>query len=338
MEKNKVYQGDCIELAKNIPDKSIDLVFCDLPYGETNNIWDTIIPFDQLWETINRVKKENTAICLFAKGKFVGQLMCSNLDAYRYEIIVQKTNPKGHLNAYKMPLKAHENILVFYDKLPTYNPQKTEGHAPVHNYTKHSDNSSNYGSVKNGISGGGNTDRFPLDIITFKWPTYPIHPTEKPVDLCEYIIKTFSNEGDTILDLTTGSGSIPFAAIKTKRNFYAFDSGFCEKGELKGIEWSYIANKRIENYLTGNKIKDVNSLIKEILKNKEQNSVEINLTLKHTIFVDFENNVVFIKPFGKNKNIKRIICNDFSSQNLKKVIKELIKENEKLLIFDLEEK
>lgn len=329
MEKNKVYFGDCIELSKEIPDNSIDLIFCDLPYGETNNSWDIIIPFDKLWRVFNRVKKENTAICLFAKGKFVGQLMCSNLDAFKYEIIVQKTAPRGFLNANKMPLKAHENILVFYDKLPTYNPQKTQGHTPVHNYTKHNDNSPNYGAVKDGISGGGNTDRFPLDVIKFSWPTFPIHPTEKPIDLCKYIIETYSNKGDTILDLTTGSGTIPLAAIMTGRNFFAFDNGVCLKEELKGMKWSIIANKRIENYLTGNHIMSNKEVMKYIKRNND--FVDINITNKHILHIDFIKNEIYIKPFGEDKKYDLV---NFSENELSKIIRELLKRNRKLLEFD----
>lgn len=338
MDKNKVYNGDCVELSKQIPNKSVDLVFCDLPYGETNNKWDTIIPFDKLWQTINRVKKDNAAVCLFAKGKFVGQLMCSNLDFYRYEIIVEKTQAKGHLNAKKMPMKAHENILVFYDKLPTYNPQKTTGHTPVHNYTKHNDNSSNYGKViEEGISGGGNTDRYPRDVIKYAWPTYPIHPTEKPVDLCEYIIKTYSNEGDIVLDLTTGSGSIPLAAIRTNRNFYAFDSGTCEKIDYKEVSWADYANKRIEHFLDKTYFKKTaKDLVSEILKKKES-SFEIDITNKHSLYVDMVNKEIYIKPFKKNKKYSLLKIDEFDKKNLTKNIKIILNKNKKLIDLDMEE-
>lgn len=254
---NKAYNRDFLEGAKEIKDKSIDLIFCDLPFGETQNSWDKIIPFDELWEVIKRVKKDNAAVCLFAKGKFLGQLMCSNLDNYKYKIVCKKRQPKGHLNAKKMPMKAHEDVLVFYEKLPVYNPQKTEGHTPVHNYTKHQTDGSNYGKTKVGISGGGSTERYPLDVLEFPWDTYPLHPTQKPIELCEWFINTYTNEGATVLDLTTGYGSIPLAAIKNNRNFIAFDNGACEKeGKHKGRSWADLTNERVQGYLDDIKRKE----------------------------------------------------------------------------------
>ncbi|BDR82529.1 hypothetical protein K234311028_p20120 (plasmid) [Clostridium tetani] len=249
MKLNIVKNIDCLEGVRNVKSKSVDLVFCDLPFGETQNSWDKIIAFDKLWSAINRVKKDNAAVCLFAKGKFVGQLMCSNLNNYRYKVVCKKRQPKGHLNAKKMPMKAHEDVLVFYDELPIYNPQKTTGHKPVHSYTKHQTDGSNYGATKIGISGGGSTERYPVDVLEFAWDTHPIHPTQKPIALCEWFIKTYTNEGMTILDLTTGYGSIPLAAVKLNRNFIAFDNGICEKkGKHHGRYWADLANERIEQF------------------------------------------------------------------------------------------
>lgn len=250
MQLNKVYNMDCLEGMKLLKSKSVGLIFCDLPFGETANYWDRIIPFTPLWEGINRVKQDNAAVCLFAKGKFLGRLMCSNLDAYRYKIACKKKQPKGHLNAKKMPMKAHEDVLIFYDELPVYNPQKTTGHSPVHNYTKHQTDGSNYGATKPGISGGGNTDRYPLDVLEFAWDTYPIHPNQKPIELCEWFIKTYSNPGMVVLDLTTGYGSIPLAAAMHDREFIGFDTGVCEKqGKYYGRQWADLANERIADYL-----------------------------------------------------------------------------------------
>lgn len=247
LEINRIYNMDCLEGAKHIKPNSIDMVFCDLPFGETENYWDKLIPFKSLWEAINRVKKPNTAVCLFAKGKFLGQLMCSNLEYYKYKITCKKRQPKGHLNAKKMPLKAHEDVLIFYDKLPIYNPQKTSGHSPVHKYTKHSSDGSNYGKTQIGISGGGSTERYPLDVLEFAWDTFPIHPTQKPIELCEWFINTYSKPKDLILDLTTGYGSIPVAAIKNGRNYIGFDNGTCEKqGIYYGRSWAELATERIE--------------------------------------------------------------------------------------------
>lgn len=251
---NEVYDMDFLEGSKKIKDKSVDMIFCDLPFGETQNSWDKIVPFDELWKVINRIKKDNAVVCLFAKGKFLGQLMCSNLDKYRYKIVCKKRQPKGHLNAKKMPMKAHEDVLVFYDKLPLYNPQKTDGHSPVHNYTKHQTDGSNYGATKIGVSGGGSTERYPIDVLEFAWDTFPIHSTQKPIGLCEWFVKTFTNEGMLLVDLTTGYGSIPLAAIKNNRNFIAFDNGICEKkGDFYGKHWAELANERIQNYLNTHK-------------------------------------------------------------------------------------
>jgi DNA modification methylase len=262
LEINKVYNESCIsenpgEGANRIEDGSVDLVFCDLPFGETQNYWDQIIPFDRLWSIINRVKKPNTAVCLFSKGKFVGQLMCSNLGSYRYKIVCKKRQPKGWQNAKKMPMKAHEDVLVFYDevpedvlvfydKLPIYNPQKTTGHKRKTATVKKENAGSNYNANVREYH-YDSTERYPLDVIEFAWDTYPIHPTQKPIELCEWFIKTYTDEGMTVLDLTTGYGSIPYAARKLNRNFIAFDNGKCEKkGEHFGRYWADLANERIE--------------------------------------------------------------------------------------------
>lgn len=247
-ETNVVHNIDCLEGSKDIKDKSIDMVFCDLPFGETKNLWDKIIPFNVLWGVINRVKKDNAAVCLFAKGKFLGQLMCSNLDSYRYKIACKKRQPKGWQNANKMPLKAHEDILVFYDKLPIFNPQKTTGHKRKRATVKKQNAGSNYNpNIRDYCY--DSTERYPLDVLEFAWDTYPIHPTQKPTELCEWFIKTYTDEGMTVLDLTAGYGSIPLAARKLNRNFIAFDNGKCEnKKKLKYYDryWADLANERIE--------------------------------------------------------------------------------------------
>lgn len=173
-------KGDCLKLMNDIPDKSIDMILCDLPYGTTQNKWDSIIPLDKLWEQYCRVIKDNGAIVLFAQTPFDKVLGCSNLKMLKYEWIWEKTSATGHLNAKKMPMKAHENILVFYKKLPTYNPQKTTGHTPVHSYTKHQDDGSNYGKTLIGISGGGSTERYPRSVQVFKTDKQKeaLHPTQ----------------------------------------------------------------------------------------------------------------------------------------------------------------
>lgn len=213
--------GDCLERMKEIPDNSVDMVLTDPPYSTTKNKWDSIIPFEPMWEQLKRIIKPKGVIVLFAQTPFDKILGASNIDMLKYEWIWEKTTATGHLNAKKMPMKAHENILVFYDKLPTYNPQKTSGHKPANSYTKHQDDGSNYGKTKVGVSGGGQTDRYPRSVQVFKTDKQKVslHPTQKPVALLEYLINTYSNEGSTVLDFTFGSCSTGVAALNTKRKF-----------------------------------------------------------------------------------------------------------------------
>ena len=225
MKINEIYKGDCLELMpKLIDDKSIDMIFCDLPYGTTKCKWDSVIDLPKLWSEYERVIKDNGVILLFAQSPFDKVLGASNLKLLRYEWIWEKTQATGHLNAKKMPMKAHENILVFYKKLPTYNPQKTTGHKPINSYTKYiktQNNTELYGEMKREISGGGETDRYPRSVITFASDkqTSCLHPTQKPLSLIEYMIKTYTNEGDLILDNTCGSGTTGLGAKNLGRNY-----------------------------------------------------------------------------------------------------------------------
>ncbi|MED0852474.1 site-specific DNA-methyltransferase [Bacillus altitudinis] len=240
LEINRIYQMDCLEGMKLISDKSIDMILCDLPYGTTQNKWDNIIPFDLLWEQYERIIKDNGAILLFAQTPFDKVLGCSNLRLLRYEWVWEKTHPSGYLNAKKMPMKAHENILVFYKKLPTYNPLKTTGHIRKVSKAEHKRNSkmsSNYNSHE--LRTYDSDERYPRSVLQF--PTdkqkEAFHPTQKPVDLCKYLIKTYSNEGDLVLDNCIGSGTTAIAALQTNRNYIGFE-----------IEREYVdlANKRLK--------------------------------------------------------------------------------------------
>ena len=217
--------GDCLERMKEMSDDSVDLVLVDLPYGTTQNKWDSIIDLESMWEQLQRICYNNTPKIMFAQTPFDKVLGCSNLKELKYEWIWEKTTATGHLNAKKMPMKAHENILVFYKSLPTYNPQKTVGHKPANSYTKHQDDGSNYGETKVGISGGGQTDRYPRSVQVFKTDKQKVslHPTQKPVVLLEYLIKTYSNEGDTVLDFTAGSFSTGVASLNTNRKFIGIE-------------------------------------------------------------------------------------------------------------------
>lgn len=216
----ELYKGDCLEIMKDIPDKSIDMILCDLLYGTTACKLDTIIPFEPLWEQYNRIIKDNGAIILFSQMPFTAELTHSNLKLFKYEWIWEKDNGTGFLNAKKMPLKIHENILVFYKKLPTYNPQMRTGFKPYK--CKQGRHSTNYGLYEQGHITESNGERYPIDIIEFKKDS-GLHPTQKPVALLEYLIKTYSNEGDLILDNCMGSGSTGVACINTGRNFIGIE-------------------------------------------------------------------------------------------------------------------
>jgi site-specific DNA-methyltransferase (adenine-specific) len=211
---------------KRIPAGAADMILSDLPYGSTQNKWDSVLPMDGLWAEYKRVIKRNGAIVLTAQSPFDKVLGCSNLPMLKYEWIWEKTSATGFLNAKRAPLKAHENILVFYQKPPVYNPQMTHGHNPVHSYTKHTEDGSNYGKTSQGWKGGGSTSRYPRSVLTF--PTdkqkCAIHPTQKPVALFEYLIKTYSNEGDVILDSCMGSGTTAVACMNTGRSFIGFEN------------------------------------------------------------------------------------------------------------------
>ena len=224
-DKYELYKGDCLDVMKNIPDKSVDMILCDLPFGTTKNKWDLIIPLDKLWTEYRRIIKDNGAIVLFAQTPFDKVLGFSNLKMLRYEWIWEKTLATGHLNAKKMPMKSHENILVFYKKLPTYNPQKTTGHKPVNSYTKHRGAGSNYGKTKTGISGGGSTERYPRSVQLFKSDKQKstLHPTQKPVALLQYLIETYTNECELVLDNCMGSGSTGIACLNTNRKFIGIE-------------------------------------------------------------------------------------------------------------------
>lgn len=229
---------------KLVDDQSTDMILCDLPYGQTaRNKWDVVIPFEELWKQYNRIIKNNGAIILFANGMFTADLMKSNIKMWRYNLIWQKTTPTGHLNAKKMPLRTHEDICIFYKKLPTYNPQKTIGHKRKVSKAEHKKScvaTTNYNEY--GLTTYDSTERYPTSILTF--PTdkqkEAFHPTQKPVALCEWLIKTYTNESELILDNCMGSGTTAIACINTNRNYIGFE-----------LEKKYydIENKRIENHI-----------------------------------------------------------------------------------------
>lgn len=218
-------QGDCLELLPTIQDNSIDMILADLPYGMTANKWDSVIPLKPLFEQYQRIIKDHGAVLLFGMGKFGASLITNapKKMPYRYEWAWQKTMPVGFLNCRKMPMTAHENIYVFYKHLPTYNPQMRQGFKPY----KASGNttSTNYHSVSGNFTPRESKgDRFPVDVITFSnGNNHTVHPTQKPVDLLEYLIKTYTDKDMTVLDNCMGSGSTGVAAKKLNRNFIGME-------------------------------------------------------------------------------------------------------------------
>lgn len=249
MEIDRIYNGDCLQLMREIPNKSIDCIICDLPYevlnkNNPNAQWDRIIPFEPLWLQYERVIKDNGAIILFAQGMFTAKLMMSNPKLWRYNLIWQKGGRcSGFLNAKKMPLREHEDICIFYIKQPTYNPQMTrcQPHQRNHPRGKQEKEQTNrcYGSF--GKAEDIITDlKYPKSILNFKRPHPQVHPTQKPVELIQWLIRTYSNEGDLILDNCIGSGSTAIAAIKEKRHFIGMELN---------KEYYDIACKRVENEL-----------------------------------------------------------------------------------------
>lgn len=252
LEINRIYNIDCIEGMKKISDKSIDMIFTDLPYGVTaRNKWDTVIPYKPLWEEFERIIKPNGAILLFGQDKFTAKTILSNEKIHRYNIIWEKISPTGFLNANRMPLRNHEDIMVFYKSLPTYNPQKTSGHKRKVSKAIHKRNSnasSDYG--KYGLTTYDSTERYPTSVWKFATDKQKsaLHPTQKPVELCRYAIRTYTNKGDTVLDCCCGSGSIPLAAMLEGRNYIGMDNGTCEKNNSPyfGWNWADVAADRIQ--------------------------------------------------------------------------------------------
>ncbi len=229
-----IKQGDCLELMKEIPDGAVDAIICDPPYGITDCAFDVRLPFEPMWEQFKRVTKKNAAICLFSQMPFGAELIMSNRKMFRYEWIWEKSLGVGFFNSKKMPLRCHENILVFYQRLPTYNPQFTKG-KPYKKFVSAKVSTQNYGdSVSYHAENDGK--RYPRDIFSFQ-TVQDIHAQQKPVDLLEYLIKTYTNEGELVLDATMGSGSTGVACVNTGRKFIGFE---------KEQNFFEIAEKRID--------------------------------------------------------------------------------------------
>lgn len=228
MELNQIYLGDCLDRMTEIEDNSVDLILTDLPYGVTNHKSDIIIPFEPLWKQYKRVLKTNGVVALFAQGIFYVDLVCSNREWFRYDLVWDKILSTGFLNANKMPLRSHEQIAIFYNGIPTYNPQKTEG-KPLHSkgtaYKTKEKVNNNYGDYEVLDCDTTNTEKFPKSILTFQKPHPSVaqHRTEKSIPLLEWLIKTYTNKGEVVLDSCCGSGTTCIACMNTKRNYIGIE-------------------------------------------------------------------------------------------------------------------
>lgn len=253
---NSIIWGDSLDIMSKMPDNSIDMLLVDLPYGITQNKWDSVIPLEGLWKEYNRIVKDNGAMVFTASGLFTAQLMLSNPKNYKYKIVWEKSKPTNFLNAKIQPLRKHEDIVVFYRKQPTYNPQMTKGKAYNKGVRKNQLTGS-YGNF-NPVLCESNGDRYPVDVIYFKTAESEgkvIHPTQKPVELARYLIRTYSNIGDIVLDNTCGSGSFLIAALLEDRNFIGIE---------KNIDYVEFAKNRLLKTYENRLITDGN-IFKEVV-------------------------------------------------------------------------
>ena len=221
---NNVFEGDCLEIMKQLPDKSIDMVLCDLPYGTTQNKWDSVIPLGELWQQYRRIVKDDGAIVLTSQGMFTAELMVSNSKMFRYKWIWEKSKSTNFLNAKKQPLRKHEDVCVFYRKQPVYHPQMIDG-LPYDKGIRKNQLSGSYGDFQP-VHVHSDGKRYPTDIIYFKTAESEgkvFHPTQKPVELGRYFVRTYTNPGDIVLDNTSGSGSFLVAALLEGRNFIGIE-------------------------------------------------------------------------------------------------------------------
>lgn len=220
MRINEVYHGDCLELMRDIDDKSIDMILCDLPYGTTACKWDSVIPFEPLWNHYKRIIKDNGAIVLTASQPFTSALVMSNIKMFKYCWVWYKSQAVGHLNAWRQPTRNTEDIVVFYNKQCLYKPELTDkpigNIRPVNNRTRTSDN---YGYHKLDSHRCPPDKSMPSTVLRFNNSQGRLHPTQKPVPLFEYLIKTYTNEGELVLDNCAGSGTTAIAAMNTNRNY-----------------------------------------------------------------------------------------------------------------------
>lgn len=267
---NRLFEGDCLEYMKEIPDGSVDMILCDLPYGMTQNKWDSYISLDKLWEQYNRIIKTNGAIVLTSNGVFTAKLILSQPNIYKYKWVWEKSKPTNFLNAKKQPLRKHEDVCVFYKKQPVYHPQMTKGE-PYDKGKRKNQQCGNYGDFES-VHVASDGERYPTDIIYVKTAESEgpvLHPTQKPIELGRYMVRTYTNPGDIVLDNTFGSGSFLVAALMEGRNFIGIekneDVALFKREEIDYID---VAKKRLFLAWEGldkktKKHIDIQNLIKE---------------------------------------------------------------------------
>lgn len=254
--ENALFEGDCIEVLRRFPPHSVDMILCDLPYGTTQNKWDSVINLDALWESYARVLKRNGAVILTSQGVFTAKLILSNERWFKYKLVWEKSKPTNFLNAKKQPMRKHEDICVFYRAQPTYNPQMGEG-APYDKGVRKNQLSGSYGTFQPAHvhSAGG---RYPTDVIYFKTSESegPVwHPTQKPVELARYLIRTYTEPDDLILDNAFGSGSFLVAAAAEGRRFCGIEKN--EDVHLfkkHAIDYLALAEQRLHAVLGASKL------------------------------------------------------------------------------------
>jgi len=250
---NRVFEADCLEKMRDIPDRSIDMVLCDLPYGMTQNVWDGYIPLDRLWAQYLRVIKPNGVIALTSHGVFTAKLILSQEKLFKYKWVWEKSKPTNFLNAKKQPLRKHEDVCIFYQRQPTYHPQMTHG-TPYDKGVRKNQLSGSYGDFEP-VRVRSDGERYPTDIIYVKTAESEgevVHPTQKPVELGRYLIRTYTEPGDIVLDNTCGSGSFLVSALLEGRNFIGIekneDVALFKRGE---IDYINVAERRLrEAWLT----------------------------------------------------------------------------------------
>lgn len=237
---NAVIEGDCINVMRQLPDGCIDMVLCDLPYGTTQNKWDSIVPLDELWAEYKRIVKPNGAIVLTSQGLFTASLIMSQPKLFKYKWVWEKSKPTNFLNAKKQPLRKHEDVCVFYRKQPVYNPQMTEGE-PYDKGVRKNQLSGSYGDFQP-VHVHSDGKRYPIDVVYFKTAESEgevFHATQKPVEMGRYFVRTYSNPGDIVLDNTSGSGSFLVAALIEGRNFVGIEKN-SDTELFKGEKINYI--------------------------------------------------------------------------------------------------